>query len=87
MNDDSYLTGPQVNKRFSISAMTRWRWERDANLGFPAPLRIKNRSYWKLTALESWETLDLRSRVNHSRTAHRCDPKELKSNNSAEREG
>jgi predicted DNA-binding transcriptional regulator AlpA len=52
---DSYLTGPQVNKRFNISAMTRWRWERDPKLAFPAPLKINNRSYWQIESLQLWE--------------------------------
>lgn len=52
---DSYLTGPQVNKRFSISAMTRWRWERNPKLSFPVPIKINNRSYWKHSALDVWE--------------------------------
>jgi predicted DNA-binding transcriptional regulator AlpA len=57
MNDhaDSYLTGPMVNKRYNISAMTRWRWERSRELGFPAPLKINNRNYWLLEALQLWE--------------------------------
>jgi predicted DNA-binding transcriptional regulator AlpA len=53
---DSYLTGPMVNKRFNISAMTRWRWERDPRLSFPPPLKINNRSYWQLAALQLWES-------------------------------
>jgi predicted DNA-binding transcriptional regulator AlpA len=54
-NEDSYLTGPQVNRRFSISAMTRWRWERNKQLAFPAPIKINGRSYWKRSALDLWE--------------------------------
>jgi predicted DNA-binding transcriptional regulator AlpA len=52
---DSYLTGPQVNERYSISAMTRWRWEKNPQLAFPAPLKINNRSYWQLASLQLWE--------------------------------
>jgi predicted DNA-binding transcriptional regulator AlpA len=53
--NDLYLTGPQVNKRFSISAMTRWRWEKSPQLEFPAPLKINQRSYWLLASLQHWE--------------------------------
>jgi predicted DNA-binding transcriptional regulator AlpA len=52
---DSFLTGPQVNERYNISAMTRWRWERNPQLAFPAPMKINNRSYWKRSALDLWE--------------------------------
>jgi predicted DNA-binding transcriptional regulator AlpA len=52
---DSYLTGPMVNERFNISSMTRWRWERNPQLAFPAPMKINNRSYWRLAALQIWE--------------------------------
>lgn len=53
---DSYLTGPMVNKRFNISAMTRWRWERNPQLAFPTPIKINTRSYWQLAALQLWES-------------------------------
>jgi|tagenome__1003787_1003787.scaffolds.fasta_scaffold20787591_2 predicted DNA-binding transcriptional regulator AlpA len=53
--DAVYLTGPQVDKRYSISAMTRWRWRKDRKLRFPPPLIIKRRCYWSIEALERWE--------------------------------
>jgi predicted DNA-binding transcriptional regulator AlpA len=53
--DDSWLTGVQVNQRYSISAMTRYRWERDQNLGFPAPMKVNRRSFWPLSELLRWE--------------------------------
>lgn len=64
-HEDSYLTGPQVNRRYSISSMTRWRWERNTQLAFPAPIKINNRSYWKRSALDLWE----RDRASKSATA------------------
>jgi hypothetical protein len=54
-HDDSYLTGPMLNKRFNISAMTRWRWQRNPSLAFPSPMKVNNRSYWKISALDLWE--------------------------------
>jgi hypothetical protein len=53
---DCYLTGPMVNKRFNISAMTRWRWENDPRLQFPVPIKINNRSYFKIESLLRWES-------------------------------
>ena len=35
--------------------MTIWRYERDPKLGFPKPLRIKRRKYWRVRDLEAFE--------------------------------
>jgi predicted DNA-binding transcriptional regulator AlpA len=53
---DSYLTGPMVNKRYNISSMTRWRWEKNRELAFPPPIKINNRGYWRLETLQVWES-------------------------------
>ena len=53
--DDPWLTGSQVNKRYSISPMTRYRWERDPELAFPDAMKINRRSFWSLAALQLWE--------------------------------
>ena len=50
-----YLTGPQLCARYSISDMSLWRWLRDDALGFPHPLRINGRRFWKIADLEGWE--------------------------------
>jgi hypothetical protein len=53
--DASWLTGAQVNERYSISPMTRYRWERSPDLDFPIAMKINRRKFWQLTALEIWE--------------------------------
>jgi len=53
--DTKYLTGPQVCARYSITAMSLWRWLRDTELGFPKPLRINDRRYWHESELVAWE--------------------------------
>lgn len=42
MTDTSqtFLTGPQVQARYQKSHVTIWRWIRDPDLGFPAPMQI-----------------------------------------------
>lgn len=50
-----YLTGKRVAARYGVSAMTRYRWEHDAKLGFPPPLIINNRKFWSVSDLEAWE--------------------------------
>lgn len=37
-----------------ISQMTLWRWERDENLGFPAPVRINRRKYFRRAEIEEF---------------------------------
>jgi predicted DNA-binding transcriptional regulator AlpA len=50
-----YLPSSAVRIRYSVSDMTLWRWLRNTELGFPAPLRINGRRFWRLTELEAWE--------------------------------
>jgi predicted DNA-binding transcriptional regulator AlpA len=34
-----------VAKRYGVSSMTLWRWDRDSELNFPKPIRIRGRKY------------------------------------------
>jgi predicted DNA-binding transcriptional regulator AlpA len=54
-NEAVWLTATQLSRRFSISLMALWRWVNDPNLGFPAPLKIRERNYWRLAEIEDWE--------------------------------
>ena len=41
-DDENFLTTSHVRAHYGgISAMGLWRWLRDENLGFPAPIIIK----------------------------------------------
>lgn len=53
--DNQFLSGPRVEARYGISAMTRWRWERNEALQFPVPIQINGRKLWRLSDLERWE--------------------------------
>jgi predicted DNA-binding transcriptional regulator AlpA len=44
MEENEWLTGPQVARRFGISSMSLWRWIHDPTLEFPAPMRIRERN-------------------------------------------
>jgi len=37
-----------------ISAMTEWRFERDPDLGWPVPVRIKRRKYYRVSELDAF---------------------------------
>jgi hypothetical protein len=45
MQSKRLVPDPQVCKRYQVSAMTIWRWDRDPNLGFPKPIYIRGRKY------------------------------------------
>lgn len=53
--EQTFLTGPQVQARYGRSHVTLWRWIRDPELGFPAPIKINRLNYWRLADLEAWE--------------------------------
>jgi predicted DNA-binding transcriptional regulator AlpA len=53
----TYLTAGQVRRRYGgMSDMALWRWLRDEKLGFPQPLRINRRRFWREMDLIAWET-------------------------------
>ena len=55
-HDDEFVSSKRIRERYDdISDMTLWRWENDILLGFPKPIRINRRKYWRLSELISWE--------------------------------
>ena len=53
--DDEYFTGPQLDRRYKRSSQTRWRWSKDPELGFPKPIKIKNRLLYRRSDVEEFE--------------------------------
>lgn len=49
----------------SISDMTLWRWAHDEHLGFPKPILIQGRRYWRDVEINSW--LNERARASFAR--------------------
>ena len=49
------LPDPQVAQRYKISTRTLARWDNQPELGFPPPVRINNRKYRHVRALEEFE--------------------------------
>ena len=39
-----------------ISDMTLWRWLQRADLGFPQPIYIARRRYWRRADIEAWKS-------------------------------
>ncbi|TXN00565.1 transcriptional regulator [Methylobacterium sp. WL64] len=55
-NPSIYLTSRQVRERYgNCSDMMIWRWLKDERLGFPRPLMICSRRYWKEADLQAFE--------------------------------
>jgi hypothetical protein len=51
-----YLTSDKVRKRYdNINPVTLQRWVRNKEMGFPQPMVIGRRWYFKLTEIEEWE--------------------------------
>jgi len=47
-----------------ISAMTLWRWQQDAALGFPKPtVNIRNRNFWDADEIEAFRDRMARAAV------------------------
>lgn len=52
---DNMLPAAQVWKRYGKTDRTLDRWLKDEGLGFPRPLVIRNRRYFKEAELIEWE--------------------------------
>ena len=53
--NDDYLTGADIDRRYKRSSQTRWRWSKDPELGFPKPMKIKNRLLYRRSEIEAFE--------------------------------
>ncbi len=55
MKNDELVPDPQVWREFNVTPMTGWRWDHDPELGFPPPLRIRNRKFRSRKALDEFK--------------------------------
>ncbi|KSV90945.1 hypothetical protein N181_09760 [Sinorhizobium fredii USDA 205] len=55
MSNQVYLTTSQVLQRYSISEMSLWRWQKNESLGFPRPMIVNKRKFFKEEDLVAWE--------------------------------
>ncbi len=53
----TYLTRPLAAARYSVSERTITRWMEDKSLGFPRPIRVRERLFFALAEIEAWERL------------------------------
>jgi predicted DNA-binding transcriptional regulator AlpA len=52
---DTLIPGPKVSRRYNRSDKTLDRWLNDEALGFPRPIMIRNRRYFRESELVAWE--------------------------------
>ncbi len=50
-----YIPDPLVCRRYGVSAMSIWRWDRDPNLNFPKPVNIRGRKYRNEAELDAFD--------------------------------
>lgn len=51
--EQEFLPQPKVLKRYGVSVMSLRRWQEDR--GFPTPLKIGARSFYRISELLAWE--------------------------------
>jgi predicted DNA-binding transcriptional regulator AlpA len=67
---DTLVPDPEVAAEFGKSLMTIWRWDHDATLGFPPPIKIRKRKFRSRRALEAFKQRLMRGALEaRSRTA------------------
>jgi predicted DNA-binding transcriptional regulator AlpA len=66
---DELVPDPEVCREFSISAMTLWRWDHDAALKFPPPVRIRKRKYRRRREIEAFKAQMLAEAVTQRNRA------------------
>lgn len=55
IEDEVLLTSGQLREMLGrVSDMALWRWQHNASLNFPAPIRINRRNYWRRGAIRRW---------------------------------
>lgn len=53
--DKKFISAPQMRILCGeISQMTEWRWQRDPDLDFPKPVKIRNRVYYREAEILAW---------------------------------
>ena len=55
MDAKKLLPEPRVCKRYGVCDMTLRRWDADPSLGFPRPLKIRNRKYRDAAELDEFD--------------------------------
>jgi len=61
--DDELIPAAEVRNQFGgICDMTLWRWVHDPDMGFPKPVKLRNRNYWPRQEIREAKARALASR-------------------------
>jgi predicted DNA-binding transcriptional regulator AlpA len=60
MPEKKLLPDHKVCERYCVSLMTLWRWDHDAKLNFPRPIRIRGRKYRDQRELDTFSAAQAR---------------------------
>jgi predicted DNA-binding transcriptional regulator AlpA len=54
--EERYVNSKQLREIIPASVMTLWRWQRDPEISFPAPVKLgaDGRNYWWLPKVHAW---------------------------------
>lgn len=64
LDDDDLLSARDTARRCGgVSRMTIYRWQRDPRVGFPAPVSINNRNYWRWGQVRAWKQRQAQSQA------------------------
>src|SRR5262249_62144534 len=66
-NFDNLIPDRVVCSEFGVTAMTLWRWTRDAELNFPPAIAIRNRNFRSPRQIEPFKRRILRAAFRHCR--------------------
>ena len=55
MTAKQYVNTKHVRERYGVTDMTIWRWQKDPNLHFPAPMVINRRKLWDPADLDAFD--------------------------------
>jgi hypothetical protein len=68
---DEHVPDPQVARELGVTLMTLWRYTHDPNLGFPPPIKLRNRNFRSRRMLEEFKERMLRSAIAQPRPDRR----------------
>lgn len=53
--DEVFMTTSEVLGRYRISRASLWRWQKNANVGFPSPVMFGSKKRYRLSDLIAFE--------------------------------
>jgi hypothetical protein len=60
---DQWVPDPIIAKEFHTTLMGLYRWTNDAKLGFPRPIKIRNRNFRSRRAIEEFKAKMTRAAI------------------------